>query len=421
MNNIIFELKNIVDDGKKEKLSLEIIRVQLKEYLQIFILDFIYNSKFNFLNFYGGSSIRIIYELPRMSEDLDFEAEEGFNLNEFVDELKKYFHSKLLLKDIDVKVDKTGHGVFMISVKLKILSELGLSASRSETNILIVRVDIKSLSKEYFKNMKIISTPLSKYGKNMIIKHYDLPTLMSTKIAAIIQRPNRGYKKGDANYKGRDFYDLLWYMQKGILPNENALKADGIDGSIQEVFNKIAISISKMNLEGIKADLLNLLENLNYVDNWIASFRDTFERLRSTFYVCKKDFKLDNISVEEDMSKDIYTFIFNFLTSKRQIVQFKFKITEEFFMYTNISDINLDNIGIIDLICFRITHHSGSPLDDRKQFLNKYAIFFYEKIRQYLSAHQNDIYFSRWESQLITSNSLSLNAFQQATLEDLVL
>ncbi len=87
--------------------------------------------------------------------------------------------------------------------------------------------------------------------------------------------------------KGRDFYDLLWYMQKGILPNENALKADGIDGSIEEVFKQIAIIVAKMNLEGIKADLFNLFENVNYVDNWIASFRDTFERLRNTFYVFK--------------------------------------------------------------------------------------------------------------------------------------
>lgn len=74
MENFILELKKIVDESKDDNLSNDSIRNLLKEYLHYFVLDFIYNSEFKDLIFYGGSCLRILYDLPRMSEDLDFET-----------------------------------------------------------------------------------------------------------------------------------------------------------------------------------------------------------------------------------------------------------------------------------------------------------------------------------------------------------
>lgn len=64
MNNLIFEMKKITDDAKKEGLSKNQIFVRLKEFLHYFVLDFIYNSEFKGMVFYGGSCLRIIYDLP---------------------------------------------------------------------------------------------------------------------------------------------------------------------------------------------------------------------------------------------------------------------------------------------------------------------------------------------------------------------
>ena len=45
----------------------------VKEYLQIPILSFFYsNKKYQDLIFYGGSCLKHCFDLPRLSEDLDF-------------------------------------------------------------------------------------------------------------------------------------------------------------------------------------------------------------------------------------------------------------------------------------------------------------------------------------------------------------
>ena len=49
-------------------------RVMLKEILQSYVLSFLYNHKdYRFLNFYGGTCLRVIYNLNRMSEDIDLD------------------------------------------------------------------------------------------------------------------------------------------------------------------------------------------------------------------------------------------------------------------------------------------------------------------------------------------------------------
>ena len=47
----------------------------LKEELQFYVLDFIYHHpEYNKWIMYGGSALRICYDLDRMSVDLDFEV-----------------------------------------------------------------------------------------------------------------------------------------------------------------------------------------------------------------------------------------------------------------------------------------------------------------------------------------------------------
>src|SRR3972149_8900683 len=60
----------------------------LKEELQFYVLDFIYHhQEYNKWIMYGGSALRICYDLDRMSVDLDFEVGHKID-NEFLNELK---------------------------------------------------------------------------------------------------------------------------------------------------------------------------------------------------------------------------------------------------------------------------------------------------------------------------------------------
>jgi len=289
MENLILELKKIVDESKDDNLPNDLIRNRLKEYLHYFVLDFIYNSKFKDLIFYGGSCLRILYDLPRMSEDLDFETDKDLDFKELVSALKKYFAENLNLKEkISVSKDTGINRIFLI---LPIMKELGLSVHGSET--LRIKIEIRPVGADYLKNIKPIFTPKFKYGKSFIIKHYDLPTLFASKLAAILSRPIKGFAVGKVeekiNFKGRDFFDLSWYMEAGILPNEEMLRVNGLKESIGEVFDRISVFISGAELKaGLKKDLEPLFISKSFVDNFVNNFRSRFQNLKDEKYTAKK-------------------------------------------------------------------------------------------------------------------------------------
>ena len=67
----------------------------LKEELQFYVLDFIYHHpEYSKWIMYGGSALRICYDLDRMSVDLDFEVSHTIDnelLNEVKEEAEKHF------------------------------------------------------------------------------------------------------------------------------------------------------------------------------------------------------------------------------------------------------------------------------------------------------------------------------------------
>src|SRR3989304_2201832 len=89
-DQILITLKRKLDDiPAYGEVDVEIQRNALKEELQFYVLNFIYHHP-DYSNWimYGGSALRIIHGLDRMSVDLDFEVtHEG--TEKFLDELKK--------------------------------------------------------------------------------------------------------------------------------------------------------------------------------------------------------------------------------------------------------------------------------------------------------------------------------------------
>src|SRR5436853_281668 len=70
-------------------VDVETQRNALKEELQFYVLNFIYNHpEYQTWIMYGGSALRIIHGLDRMSVDLDFEISHAV-AEKFLEELKK--------------------------------------------------------------------------------------------------------------------------------------------------------------------------------------------------------------------------------------------------------------------------------------------------------------------------------------------
>src|SRR3989338_2795568 len=70
-------------------LDAETRRNALKEELQYYVLNFIYHHlEYNNWIMYGGSALRIIHGLDRMSVELDFEVPQAVT-EKFLEKLKK--------------------------------------------------------------------------------------------------------------------------------------------------------------------------------------------------------------------------------------------------------------------------------------------------------------------------------------------
>lgn len=397
MNNLILEMKKITEEGKDNHLPNLAIRTQLKEFLHYFVLDFIYNSKFKNLIFYGGSCARIIYDLDRMSEDLDFEADKNTDFNELAEELKKHFSEDLKLNDkFSIKEEK---GINRIFLKFPIMRELGLSQNESES--LNIKVEIRAEDEEHFKNLKPIFTAKNMYGKSFMVKHYDMPTLFASKLAAILDRPQKGFSAGKnedgVNYKGRDFYDLIWYMGQRILPNEEMLRVNEIKNSIGDIFDEISIFIAKNDFKkGLKRDLEHLFPTQAFVESFIMAFRDTFDRLKKERYMPKKIKELEEIFIDMEFKNRNYFIEFSYSCENGSIVRFQFTLTYFFVKFGK--EIEIDNIldsNVNKKIIFTNT------ADEIKIKIKKYIPIFLNKIDDYLKRHDNEVYFDVWESKTI--------------------
>ena len=88
---------------KNPLLPVETKRILLKEGLQSYVLDFIYNHPvYRRLNFYGGTCLHVVYGLERLSEDLDLDNSAEINLETLKDDLVTLFANKYEYKDLSI-------------------------------------------------------------------------------------------------------------------------------------------------------------------------------------------------------------------------------------------------------------------------------------------------------------------------------
>lgn len=268
-------LAKIVEEKRQKNLPDFLIVNFLKEYLQYPVLDFLYKrEKYRNFIFTGGSCLRVCYDLPRLSEDLDFDLEkrdyENMDLEELAEELQTYFGKNYLL-DIETRVQKQNR----VYLKFPVLHELGLHFGGG-SDFLYVKIEP---SEKKYKKMEAEVQAISEYGYNFILKRYALDDMMTNKIIAVFTRE---WLKGDQNevdIKGRDFYDLFWFFEKGAEPNFDVLKeALGIQ-SMSELKTKLKDRIEKnITSQKLKRDLKNFLPDQEFANDFCNNYSRLMEK-----------------------------------------------------------------------------------------------------------------------------------------------
>ena len=250
------EIKKILEEHKDSPILFK--RNLLKEYLQILGLSFIYSQKeYQSLIFYGGSCLRHCFDLPRLSEDLDFvDLNKKINLEKLAKDLSLFF-GKFLVKP-QIKIQK-----FRIYLKFPILYHLKL-ARKPESEFVILKIEIFK-GFDFCKGYLIEIVPVFKFGRSFLVRTLDLSSLMATKIRAILLRKwEKKDKKGRilAKVKGRDYFDLMWYLEKGVKPN---LKCLGRRMSLEELEECLLKGVEKIDKKSLVYDLEGLIKQKSFV------------------------------------------------------------------------------------------------------------------------------------------------------------
>ena len=176
-----------------------------REFLQVMALKNLADQNaFENLAFVGGTALRILYDIRRFSEDLDFSlvAAKGYDFKKLSDGLRRYFELNNLPVESKPKVEKTVHSTFLKFPG--VLKELGLGAFEAQK--LSIKLEVDS---DPPKGWKLADTTLNKTFI-FSVRHFDLPSMLAAKIHACFFRKYT---------KGRDFYDLVWYLGKKVPPN----------------------------------------------------------------------------------------------------------------------------------------------------------------------------------------------------------
>lgn len=266
-------LKNTYQKNKDKNPAY--IRNILKEYIQYYLLQFISQSVWakRFI-FKGGSCLRFFFDLPRLSEDLDFDIVDiqTFDINTFILELKTYFVSTIQFDNIETKLANNKRTLY---IRFPILRDIGMTISPSESNIIFVRIDIApAVGTAYATEVSIKST----YDFSLLIQRHALPDLLSGKIAAILTREVFEGTIKKERVKGRDYYDLIWFLEKNIKPNWKYLTE--ITGFTKnDALKKLSDKIENANSSLLQADLAPFFQD----NTFVRSFSQNIKSLYATY------------------------------------------------------------------------------------------------------------------------------------------
>ncbi|MCP3997554.1 MAG: nucleotidyl transferase AbiEii/AbiGii toxin family protein, partial [bacterium] len=173
------------------------------------------------LAFHGGTSLRFLYSIGRFSEDLDFALERpgrGYDFRYYLRAVRADFEREGYAIDVKANDRKVVHSAFLRFRGL--LHELGLSPHLTETLAIKVEIDTRPL------DGAVLATTVIRRHETLQLQHHDRASLLAGKIHAVLQRYT----------KGRDLYDLQWYLSDPDWPSpnlrmlNNALAQSGWDG-----------------------------------------------------------------------------------------------------------------------------------------------------------------------------------------------
>jgi predicted nucleotidyltransferase component of viral defense system len=209
-------LNHIDVDDKNNQMN------ELREISQEIILySLAKEGFFSNVAFMGGTALRLIHGLDRYSEDLDFrflKEDKYFDWKKYYDLIKN--NVQKLGGNIEYK-DESNKGLkrayfsddaLIENINKNKIFDLGWAKNKAgKFEVIEVQLDISYKQPKFGMETKTLLFP-----KKYEIEVFDIHSLCAGKIKAILTRRD---KKGNEINVGRDWFDLNWFIKKGIEPN----------------------------------------------------------------------------------------------------------------------------------------------------------------------------------------------------------
>ena len=219
--------------------------------------------------FYGGTCLHLLHGMRRFSEDMDFsllEPDLGFRFEDYFPAVVEEF--KMAGKDVEIKMKHKGQPSAIESAFLKESSDVFDIGFTTEKRLKVkVEVDIDPPPK-FSTEMKLLELP-----RKCWVRSYDLPGLYAGKVSAAL------FRKWKNRVKGRDWYDVTWYIQNRVELDlahliERAKESEPTaDVSTREkLLATFDARIDAIDFENAKQDVLLHLKDPKEVDIWSREF-----------------------------------------------------------------------------------------------------------------------------------------------------
>ena len=258
----------------------------LKEILQEIILNGLSEAHFfDDAIFHGGTCLRIIYNLPRFSEDLDFllkETNPDFKWQDYqkaIIEVCKLYGISPEIRD----KSKLGTNVQKMFIKDKSIGKLlELSFKHHPHQKILIKLEIDTNPpKGSTTEIKFLDFPV-----DFAVEIQDMSSNFANKSHALLCR---------SYLKGRDWYDFLWYIKREVIPNfqllSNALEQQGtwagqaIEVTPKWYIEKLESQIKSINWETAKKDVAPFLREKKTLSLWSTDFfMERLEKLKNTLF-----------------------------------------------------------------------------------------------------------------------------------------
>ena len=216
----------------------------LKEYVELLALEWIARSPYaSKLIFIGGTNLRLIHGIDRFSEDLDFDCK-GLSESDFrqmSDDLVRYLQLQGLNAELRNK-ENSRLTAFRSNVHFpELLFDMQLTGHHEER--FLMKIEAQDQGIDYPREMAIVQ----RNGFSFPVPVPPIGVLLSMKLCALLTRQ-----------KGRDFYDVLFLMQRTEPDYMFLQQREGIANK-EQLNLALRETIAKTNMKMKQRDFEHLL------------------------------------------------------------------------------------------------------------------------------------------------------------------